>query len=471
MINKSSRAGSGPRFVALRARAASLAQPSLRAIGILGVCMLGLALWFVPVGEKPVDSVVAAATVTPPEDGAWRGFLAQLPAPEEVQAFTLAPALPAPGPAPFEKAVLRLAKRDTLAGLLADLDLDRREIANAVAALRPHLDIRRLRIGQAVHVTLHRPEQADVPVLQDLTIRPEPQRQIMLERRELGGFRATEKMFEVLKRVRHAAGLIQGSLIASAQQVGLPPGALQEMLRAFAWDVSFQHDLRAGDRFAALFEQLHTEDGRLVGTGRLLWAELTTGNGGKNLSIYRFKPKSGREFFYTARGESVVRALLRTPLDLARLTVSSTFGFRRHPLLGFTRLHAGVDFAAPPGTPVLAAGDGRVVQAGRNGGYGNWVKIVHSGALSTAYAHLRRIAPGIRSGTRVRQSQVIGFVGSTGLSTGPHLHFELQRSGKPVDPLSVAHRSLRARLAGADLTRFRQVVAEIDRLRAAADSL
>lgn len=471
MIDKSSRAGFGLRFAAVRLRAASAAQPGLQVIGILGVCMLGLALWLVPVGERPIETVAAAVIADQPSEGAWQDFLARLPAPQEVQTVALVPAISAPAPAPFEKAVLRLANRDTLAGLLADLDLDRREIASAVAALRPHLDIRRLRIGQAIHVTLHRPEESDAPVLHELTIRPEPQRQIVLERDEPGGFRATEKMFEILKQVRHATGAIESSLIASAQKLGLPQGALQEMLRAFAWDVSFQHDLKAGDRFAALFEQRHTEDGRLVGAGRLLWAELTTGNGGRSFSIYRFKPTSGREFFYTAQGESVVRALLRTPLDLARLTVSSTFGLRRHPLLGFTRLHAGVDFAAPPGTPVLAAGDGRVVQAGRNGGYGNWVKIVHSAALSTAYAHLRRIAPGIRSGTRVRQSQVIGFVGSTGLSTGPHLHFELERNGKPVDPLSVAHRSERARLAGADLTRFRQVVAEIDRLRAAAESL
>jgi murein DD-endopeptidase MepM/ murein hydrolase activator NlpD len=445
--------------------------------GILGVCMMGFALWLVPFGAPPVDSFASADPVSStesfrqPADEAWSGFLAQLPVPPEAPVFALAPMAAATAPESFENAVLQLASRDTLAGRLASLDLDRGEVARAVAALRPHLDIRRLQVGQLVRVTLRRPDPSEAPLLHRLAIRPEPRRQIVLDRGESGDFRATEKMFEVVKRVSHAAGSIRDSLIASAQQIGVPQGALQEMLRGFAWDVSFQHDLKAGDRFAALFEQSRTEDGRLVGAGRLLWAELTTGNGRQQLSIYRFRPTAGSAFFYTAQGESVVRALLRTPLDLARLTVSSTFGLRRHPLLGFTRLHAGVDFAAPPGTPVLAAGDGRVVQAGRNGGYGNWVKILHSGALSTAYAHLRRIAPGIRSGARVRQSQVIGFVGSTGLSTGPHLHFELQRGGKPVDPLSVAHRAMRARLTGADLARFRDTVAEIDRLRATADSL
>jgi len=452
--------------------------PSLLAVMIVAFCVSIPVMWLAHYDDrsaasdlKLAPSLFAAAPTVPAAspraaEDAWKGFVAQLPAPAELPTFAVAPAV-----SPLEESVLRLARNDTLTDLLAGLDIGRAEIARAISALRPHLDIRRLQVGQAVRVTLERSDEADVPVLQALTIRPEPLRQVTLERNDTGDYRATEKMFDVLKRVRHAAGLIRDSLIGSAQHAGLPQGALQEMLRAFAWDVSFQHDLKAGDRFAALFEQLRTEDGRLLGTGRLLWARLTTGGGKRSFSIYRFKPRTGREFFYTSRGESVVRALLRTPLDVARLTISSAFGKRRHPLLGFTRLHAGVDFAAPPGTPVLAAGDGRIVQAGRNGGYGNWVQIAHQGALSTGYAHMQRIARGIRRGVSVRQNQVIGFVGTTGLSTGPHLHFELRRGGTPVDPLSVAHRSLRTRLAGADLVRFKKTVAEIDRLRTADDSL
>lgn len=366
----------------------------------------------------------------------------------------------------FEKVVLHLAKGDTLASLLADLDLERAEVMRVLSALRPHLEIRHLQIGQSVHVTLENATgEKTSRLLHDLTIRPEARREITVERDDDGTYRAKEKLFEVLKRFQRVAGRIKDSLILSAQRAGMPPSALTEMLSAFAFDVSFQHDLKAGDRFSALVERVETKDGRLIGAGRLLWAKLTTGAGERIFTVYRFRPSGGRDFFYTPHGQSVVRALLRTPLDLARLTISSAFGMRHHPLLGFTRLHAGVDFPAPPGTPVLAAGDGRIVQAGRNGGYGNWVEIVHPGSLATGYAHLLRIARGIRPGVTVHQSQVIGFVGSTGLSTGPHLHFELRRNGTPVDPLSVAHRSLRTQLAGPDLARFMKVVAEVDRLR------
>jgi murein DD-endopeptidase MepM/ murein hydrolase activator NlpD len=316
-----------------------------------------------------------------------------------------------------------------------------------------------------VQVTLEKPAGPDgPPLLHALTIRPEPRRQVTLERDDSGAWRADEKVFEVVKRFVQVAGRISDSLVASARGAGLPQGALADMLHAFAFDVSFQHDLKAGDRFAALVERRDTEDGRPIGAGRLLWGELTVGGGNRVFRVYRFKPSGGPDFFYTPDGESVKQALLRTPLDLAHVAVSAGFGMRHHPLLGFSRMHDGVDLPAPPGTPVLAAGDGRVVQAGRNGGYGNWVKIKHGGVLATGYAHLLRIARGIRPGAAVHQSQVIGFVGSTGLSTGPHLHFELRRNDRPVDPLAVTHRSLRSRLAGPDLARFRKVVAEIDRL-------
>jgi murein DD-endopeptidase MepM/ murein hydrolase activator NlpD len=438
--------------------------PRVLAVGLLALGALALAWWLTQRDEERQAAVVESPT--PSEDlpvrDEWELLARQLPVPEELPPLTIAI-----DATQVEKSVLRLPRGGTLAGLLADLDLERRDLTRAVAALKPHLDIRRLPVGQAVRVTLERPADAGTPpVLRDLTIRPEPRRQITLELGETGAYRATEKIFDVLKRFERVAGNISDSLVESAQKAGLPQGALNEMLRAFAFDVSFQHDLRPGDRFAALVERSHTEDGRQVGTGRLLWAELTTGGGKRSYDVYRFKPRKGREFFYTRQGESVVRALLRTPLDLAHVTISSAFGRRRHPLLGFTRMHAGVDFPAPTGTPVLAAGDGRVVQAGRKGGYGNWVKIVHRGALATGYAHLRRIASGIRRGVRVHQNQVIGFVGSTGLSTGPHLHFELRRKGKPINPLTVAHRSLRTKLSGSELTRFMKVVGKLDRLRA-----
>ena len=370
---------------------------------------------------------------------------------------------PSPPDAPYEMAV-RLEKGDTLAGLLRDLGFEAREVAKAIAALSAHANLRRLAIGQEAQLRI-KPGASpdDKPVLLALSLRPEARREVTLQRDDDGDFDAAVKTFKVETRPVRAQGEVDGSLIVSARAAGMPQEALAEMLRAFAYDVDFQRDIKAGDRFDALFEQSRTEDGRELDLARLLWAEITVRGGRKLLAIYRFAAKGRDDLFFTRDGASVVKALLRTPLNLSR--VSSRFGMRRHPLLGFTRMHTGVDFVAPPGTPVLAAGDGQVVEAGPNGGYGRWVKISHGGGLASGYAHLSRIAAGVKRSARVRQGQVIGFVGSTGLSTGPHLHFELHRAGRPVNPMGIAHSAARDRLTGSELERFRKRVAEIDRAR------
>ena len=371
---------------------------------------------------------------------------------------------------PFVETSLRLEKGDTVARVLRRLGVAAADVAEIVATLAAHVRMERLPTGQAMTVKIQPPDEAgEKPVVLALSIRPEPRREYTLERDGEGDYRIEEEVFEVASRRQRASGVVDGSVIGSAEAAGLPHGALAEMLRAFSWDVNFQHDIKVGDHFDVLIERDWTSDGVAVDEGRVLWAELTTGGGAESFSIYRFQPQGGEDFFYNGAGESVVKALLRTPLNMSR--ISSRFGLRHHPVLRFTRLHAGVDFAAPPGTPVLAAGAGRVAEAGPNGGYGRWVKISHDGGLATGYAHLSRIAPGVRRSARVRQGQVIGFVGSTGLSTGPHLHFELHRAGRPVDPLSVARAATRTRLAGKDLERFKARVAEIDRARETAPPL
>ncbi len=360
--------------------------------------------------------------------------------------------------------LVRLAKGDTVARVLQKLGVASGDIGNTIAALAEHVRLKSLPVGQALTVKMGPVDETDAPpVLLALTIRPEPRREITLERDGEGGYSVEEEIFAVTAKRQRASGEVEGSVIASAEAAGVPHGPLAEMLRAFSWDVNFQHDIKVGDRFDVLIERSWTSDGQAVDDGRVLWAELTTGGGDKRFSIYRFQPQGGEDFFYNSEGESVVKALLRTPLNMSR--ISSRFGHRRHPVLKFTRLHAGVDFAAPTGTPILAAGAGRVVEAGRNGGYGRWVKISHDGGLATGYAHMSRIAPGVRRSARVRQGQVIGFVGSTGLSTGPHLHFELHRHGRPVDPLSMARTAMRTRLGGKDLERFKAHVVEMDLAR------
>jgi murein DD-endopeptidase MepM/ murein hydrolase activator NlpD len=486
IVNSSSPRPS-PTFVQIREPAA--AGGTKRTVGILlgGLVLVGVLVWLVPREPLPPSAPAQIGSAAPQTaDARPIHFEPSPPTPEpEALALQEAPslddtaaaagsepsplvAMPAPEPqpampAPVVETSMRLKKGGTVAGALQELGIAAKDVSNAVAALKARVRLNRLPVGQEITVQLGPAEGADEPLLMTLAIRPEPRREITLERGEGGDFSVEEEIFDTVAKLQRATGTVDGSVINSAEAAGVPRPALVEMLRAFSWDVNFQHDIKVGDRFDVLIEQAWTSDGWPVDAGRVLWAALTTGGGERSFSIYRFKPHDGEEFFYNSEGESVVKALLRTPLNMSR--ISSRFGMRHHPVLRFTRLHAGIDFAAPPGTPILAAGAGRVVEAGPNGGYGRWVKISHSGGLATGYAHLSRIAPGVRRSARVRQGQVIGFVGSSGLSTGPHLHFELHRNGRPVDPLSMARTAQRSRLAGKDLARFKARVAEIDRAR------
>jgi len=253
----------------------------------------------------------------------------------------------------------------------------------------------------------------------------------------------------VSPRIVRVEAVRSGSLQQSGIKAGAPSAAMSEFIRVLSYDVDFQRELREGQRFTVLLEQLVTSDGKVTHPGRLLAGELHLLK--RTATVIRFRPLGGAEQFYDPKGESVVRSFLRTPMDASHIT--SRFGMREHPILGFSAMHTGVDFAAPMGTPVLAAGAGRVKMAGFNGGYGLFVKLEHTAQVGTAYGHLSRLGPGIKPGVPVRQGQVIGFVGSTGMSTGPHLHYEFHRNGQPVNPLAQKF-ALRASLAGRDLGRF-----------------
>jgi murein DD-endopeptidase MepM/ murein hydrolase activator NlpD len=205
-----------------------------------------------------------------------------------------------------------------------------------------------------------------------------------------------------------------------------------------------------------LFERERVLGGPVVGAGEVRYARLDIG--GRVLEAFRFE-RDDEAAFFTREGESLRKFLLRTPVSGARM--SSGYGMRRHPILGYTRMHRGVDFAAPTGTPIYAAGDGRLARVGRYGGYGNYVRIEHGDGYATAYAHLSRFADGMRSGRRVEQGEVIGYVGSTGRSTGPHLHFEVLKHGRQVDPLRVAQPPAE-NLRGAALAAFRREIRAVE---------
>ncbi|MGA1339657.1 MAG: peptidoglycan DD-metalloendopeptidase family protein [Pelagibacteraceae bacterium] len=221
---------------------------------------------------------------------------------------------------------------------------------------------------------------------------------------------------------------IKNNLYSSAVEVGVEPNIIVEFANIFGFEVDFQRDIQVGDKFEIYYERLLDEDGVVRNTGKIFYASMFVNN--KEISLYNFK-YNNETGFYDVDGKSVIKTLMKTPINGARL--SSSFGFRRHPILGFNKLHQGTDFAAKTGTPIMASGSGVVVMAQKYKGYGNYVKIRHNSTYETAYAHMSKYGRGIRKGVRVNQGQIIGYVGSTGLSTGPHLHYEVIENGKRVN--------------------------------------
>lgn len=269
---------------------------------------------------------------------------------------------------------------------------------------------------------------------------------------------AKEQGAGAVTRVFRAQGVVRGSLLASFAAAGISIAAANEALRAFEQEIDLRRAIRGGDRFAVLIERRFAANGRRVGEDRIVWAELRLYDR-RVLAIHRFRSEGGAEQFWLADGLSVIRAPLKAPADVNLM--SSPFGKREGPILGKRdAMHTGIDYALGPGTAVPSAAAGIVKAAEPNGGYGKWVLIEHGQGLATAYAHLDSFAPGIVPGARVAQGDVIGFTGDTGLSTGPHLHYEVLVDGEAVDPMTHAA-SVRDMLRGADLERFH---AEIGRL-------
>ncbi|WP_415761270.1 peptidoglycan DD-metalloendopeptidase family protein [Pseudomonas sp. CP4] len=232
-------------------------------------------------------------------------------------------------------------------------------------------------------------------------------------------------------RTAYVHGVINSSLSQSAARAGLSHSLTMDMASVFGYDVDFAQDIRQGDEFDVIYEQ-KVINGKAVGTGPILSARFT--NRGKTYTAVRYTNKQGNSSYYTADGNSMRKAFIRTPVDFARISSKFSMG-RKHPILNKIRAHKGVDYAAPRGTPIKAAGDGKVLLAGRRGGYGNTVIIQHGNTYRTLYGHMQGFAKGVKTGGTVKQGQVIGYIGTTGLSTGPHLHYEFQVNGVHVDPL------------------------------------
>lgn len=291
-----------------------------------------------------------------------------------------------------------------------------------------------------------------------LTMRTGPATSLTLSQTFDGAMKLRELDEKVSDETTVAHGRIAGSLFQSASTMGATSAVTNQVVKLFAHKLDFSRDIIDGDPFTLVFNRTRTESGRTVEAGQLLFAELM--DGGKPTMLYRFNYKGKWEYF-DQFGKDIKGFLLRTPVDGARM--NSNFGMRRHPILGYMRMHQGVDFAVGWGTPVLAAGDGVIEETRRWGGYGNWLKIRHSKDWETGYGHLSRYAPGIRPGVHVHQGQVVAYSGSTGLSTGPHLHYETWFHGSRVNPAGVKIPAGTI-LAGRELASFKAEKSRIDTL-------
>jgi len=355
---------------------------------------------------------------------------------------------------------LTVARGDTLMAMLVEAGVPRTEAHGAITALREVFSPRDLMPGQTIRIDLAAQMAAeDSAHLLSLSLRPDAERDVRVTRGD-DGFVAEAIERQLTQRSVALSGRIDSNLSVAAHDAGVPVPVMVELIRIFSFDVDFQRDLQPGDSFEVLYNARFEADGTLAKTDDVLYASMTLS--GKRIDLYRFTPKSGVDDYFDLKGQSVRKTLMRTPIDGARL--SSGFGKRKHPILGYTKMHRGVDFAAAQGTPIYAAGDGVVEMAGRNGGYGNYVRLRHNSTYGTAYAHMLRFAKAIRKGARVRQGQVIGYVGTTGRSTGPHLHYEVLVNGKQVNPMNIKLPS-GEKLAGGDLKAFERRRAEIDLLR------
>ena len=240
------------------------------------------------------------------------------------------------------------------------------------------------------------------------------------------GINITKNITQLFKKNVVVEGRISNNLYSSATSSGMEPGIIIEFARIFGFEVDFQRDIRKGDKFQVMYERYLDDRNKQIKTGKILYAYLNVNN--QKIKLYRFETKNDFDF-YDEKGRSIRKALMKTPINGARL--SSPFGNRKHPILGFTKHHNGTDFAAPTGTPIMASGNGTVIKAGWCGNGGNCVRIRHNSSYTTGYGHMSKIAT--RTGRRVRQGQIIGYVGNTGMSTGPHLHYTVSYNGKFVN--------------------------------------
>ncbi len=366
-------------------------------------------------------------------------------------------ALTTSGAEGFQTKAVVLGAGDTLIDVLGAAGVSLREAFAASTSLNGVFDPRRLKAGQRLSITVRSSGNGtNSQHLDRFAFVSETDKQVVVEHEADDVFVATVQPIKHDLGLAHSKGTISYSFFNSVRDVGLPIPVWMQANQLLSQAVDFQRDISNGDRFAFGYEIYNDEDNGETHAGNLVYVSLDTK--AKSLAYFRHETIDGFVTYFDEAGNSIASELMKTPVSTGRL--SSSYGKRKHPVLGYTRMHKGLDFAATLGTPVLAAADGIVVQRRRNGSFGKYIRIRHSGELSTAYAHLDRYKDTLAPGDRVRLGDVIGYVGQTGLTTGSNLHFEILNDGQPVNPASVVAPPLQ-KLKGEALARFQHETAEI----------
>ncbi len=359
----------------------------------------------------------------------------------------------------IEKEVV-LKNGDTLISMLKNMGIGRETANDIYYSLKEQYDPRDLKAGQKLKINLAVDSKTEKTLnVNYLMIEPNVGERIVTALKD-GAFKTYVEKEEFIDEVNSISGEIDGNLSSVMNKQGVPMRVVSNFINLFSYSVDFRKDVQKGDRFEIVYESKVIPDGSLVKSGNILYAGLILRN--QKIALYRFEDAKGKVDYYTEKGQALKKNLDRKPLAQRNARISSQFGKRFHPVLKKYKIHWGVDYAAPTGTPIFAAGDGVVQVAKYNGSYGKYIKIRHNSEYSTAYGHMSRFAKGISSGVRVKQGQVIAYVGSTGRSTGPHLHYEVIQNGRRVNPRTIKA-ATGENLSGNNLSKFKKVVASIDK--------
>jgi|GEM_PF-3788038 len=346
-----------------------------------------------------------------------------------------------------------VSKGDTLVSLLVNkANVSRDEAFKAVDALKKLYNPSNIIPGNEITVFFHKNPELALDEFKGIKIDKDVINSVTVNRSDKGTYKAKETTKDVRKVSRGFKGDINSSLYMDAKLAGVPDNIIADMIKIYSWNVDFQRDIQNGDKFEVLFEEYRTEDNKVVpGKGKVIYAKLALQ--GDAMPLYLFEDRDGFVDYFDDKGQSAKKVLMKTPINGARL--SSGFGMRRHPIMGYSKMHQGLDFAAPSGTPIYASGNGIIEKIGRFSSYGNYIKINHRNNLKTAYGHMKGFKSGLKPGSKVKQGDVIGYVGSTGRSTGPHLHYEVILKGVQKNPASV-DLPTGTLLRGKDLAKFKK---------------